>query len=257
MRIIFKILIVLTALYLVIIPAYFTHKINAMLCGGISIDIVDSSDYHFISKGEIRNLVMENGTRVLGSPIKDLSVPTIENRIAELREVKVAEVYTTIDGVLHVLVNQRDPIMRVIAGGGDYYIDKEGVLIRSKGLYTPRLHIVTGNITITSRMLDGVSVLDTSIKHSILKDIFQLVSFINGDSFWAAQIDQIYVDNDNEINLIPRLGNNMVHLGTIENFEGKLRNLEAFYRTVLPEAGWNKYELINLEYKDQVVCKKR
>jgi cell division protein FtsQ len=228
-----------------------------MLCVGISINIVDSSDYHFVTKREIRNLITENNTRVLGRPIKDISVNKIENRIAGLRELKVAEVYTTIDGTLNVLVDQRDPVMRVLAGGGDYFVDKDGVVIRRRGLYTPRLHIVGGNIRITSQMLNGVSVLDTSIKNSILKDIYQLVSYINGDSFWSAQIDQIYVDNDDQIDIFPRLGNNIVHLGTIENYEGKLRNLEAFYKKVLPEAGWNKYELINLEYKDQIVCKKR
>jgi cell division protein FtsQ len=257
MKILVKILIIITALYLVIMPVYLTHKTNVMLCGGISVNIVDSSEYHFVTKGEIRNLIVENNTKVLGMPIKNISTPEIENRIAGLREVKVAEVYTTIDGTLHVLVDQRDPVMRVMADGGDYFVDKDGVVIRRKGLYTPRLHIVGGNIRITSQMLNGVSVLDTSIKNSILKDIYQLVNFLNGDSFWSAQIDQIYVDNDDEIDLIPRLGNNLVHLGTTENYEGKLRNLEAFYKKVLPEAGWNKYELINLEYKDQIVCRKR
>jgi cell division protein FtsQ len=119
------------------------------------------------------------------------------------------------------------------------------------------LHIVGGNIRITSPMLNGVSVLDTSIKHSILKNIYQLVNYINSDNFWSAQIDQIYVDNDDEIDLIPRLGNNVIHLGTTENFGGKLRNLETFYKKVLPEVGWNKYELINLEFKDQIVCRNR
>lgn len=257
MKILVKILIIITASYLIILPAYLTHKINAMLCGGISINIVDSFDYHFVTKREIRNLIAENSARVLGQPIKDISIPVIEDRIAELRELKDAEVYTTIDGVLHVLVDQRDPIMRVITGGGDYFVDKDGVVIINRGLYNPRLHIVGGNIRITSQMLNGVSVMDSSIKNSILKDIFQLVNFINGDTFWSAQIDQIYVDNDNEINIYPRLGNNVVHLGTIENYKGKLRNLEAFYKTVLPEAGWNKYDLINLEYKDQIVCRKR
>ena len=106
-------------------------------------------------------------------------------------------------------------------------------------------------------MLNGVSVLDTVIKNSILKDIYLLVNYIDNDDFWSAQIDQIYVDNEDEINLVPRLGNNLIHLGTTENFEGKLRNLKAFYKTVLPEVGWNKYELINLEFKDQIVCRKR
>lgn len=257
MKIAVKILILLSAFYLVVMPVYLTHKINAMLCGGIKIDISDSSEYHFVTKREIRNLVTENNGRIIGVPLKELAIPEIEEKISRLRELKVAEVYTSIDGILHVYVDQRDPIMRVIADGGDYFVDKEGVVIRRKGLYTPRLHIIGGNINITTKMLNGVSVLDTSIKRSMLKDIYKLVNYLNGDSFWSAQIDQIFVDNDDEIDLIPRLGNNMVHLGTIENYEGKLRNLEAFYRKVLPETGWNKYELINLEYKDQIVCRQR
>jgi cell division protein FtsQ len=106
-------------------------------------------------------------------------------------------------------------------------------------------------------MLDSVSVLDTMIKNTILKDVYHFVNYINDDDFWSAQIDQIYVDGKDEVTLIPRVGNHIVHLGTFENYEGKLRNLEAFYDKVLPEVGWNKYSTINLEYKDQVVCKKR
>jgi cell division protein FtsQ len=257
MRIVVRILILIAALYLVIMPAYLTHKVNGMLCQGISITIVDSSYYHFVTEGEIRNLVAENSNRILGRPIKDISIPDIEGKISGLRELKFTEVFTTVDGILHVSVDQRDPVMRLIAGGGDYFVDSDGVVIRRKGLYTPRLHIVGGNIRITSQMLNGVSVLDTSIKNSILKDIYHLVSYINDNSFWAAQIDQIYVDNNDEIDLIPRLGNNLIHLGAVENYQGKLRNLEAFYRKVLPEAGWNKYELINLEFRDQIVCRKR
>jgi cell division protein FtsQ len=257
MKVIRKILITIPALYLIIMPPFLEQMTETKPCSGISISILDSSDYHFVSKREINSLISENNTRVIGQPLRDIAKPEIEHRIDRLMELKDAEVYTTIDGILHVSVDQRNPIMRVIAGGGDYFIDEDGVVIRSRGLYTPRLHIIGGNIRITGPMLNGVSVLDTSIKNTILKDIYYLVNYIDSDSFWSAQIDQIYVDNDDEIDLIPRLGNNMIHLGTTENFEGKLRNLEAFYRKVLPEVGWNKYEFINLEFKDQIVCRKR
>ena len=132
----------------------------------------------------------------------------------DLRELKEAEVYMTIDGTVHVYADQRDPVMRVMPdGGGDFFIDDDGVVVRKRNLYTPRLHIVGGNINISSAMLNGVSVLDTSIKNSILKDIYYLVKYINDDSFWSAQIDQIYVDNNDEIDLIPRVGNQIIHLG--------------------------------------------
>ena len=257
MKVIIKILILIPALYLFAMPGYLAYTTDLMPCRGIIINIDDSSDYHFVTKREIAGLIARNNTKVIGQPIRDIPLPEIEDRIAQLRELKNAQVYTTIDGILHVSVDQRDPVMRLIAGGGDFFVDEDGIVVRSKGLYNPRLHIVGGNIRITGPMLNGVSVLDTSIKNSILKDIYQLVEYINHDDFWSAQIDQIYVDNDDEIDLIPRLGNNVIHLGTTENFEGKLRNLEAFYKKVLPEVGWNKYELINLEFKDQIVCRKR
>jgi cell division protein FtsQ len=257
MKVILKILIIIPALYLVVMPVYLEHVTGSVPCPGISIKINDSSSYHFITRREVANIISQSGAKIIGQPVKELPLPEIEGKIALRRELKDAEVYTTIDGVLHVSGDQRNPVMRVIAGGGDYFVDEDGVVIRSRGLYNPRLHIVGGNIRITSPMLNGVSIFDSVNKNSILRDIYEFVIYINNDTFWSAQIDQIYVDNDDEIDLIPRLGNNIIHLGTTENFEGKLRNLEAFYKKVLPEVGWNKYQLINLEFKDQIVCRKR
>jgi cell division protein FtsQ len=211
-----------------------------------------------VTKRQLINLVYGYSSRVIGKKLKDISTFNIENRINVLHELKTAEVYLTIDGALHVYADQRNPIMRLIPNdGGDYFVDNEGFVFRRRNLYTPRLHMVEGNVTVTGAMLDSLSVLDTNVKNSILKDMYYFVNYINDDSFWSAQIDQIYVDGNNEIDLIPRVGNHIVHLGTFENYKGKLRNLAAFYDQVLPEVGWNKYSTINLEFKDQIVCKKR
>jgi cell division protein FtsQ len=258
MRKFLKILALIPLLYLMVLPVYLASSTSSKPCGGIVIDITDSSEFHFVTRKQLLNLAYGNSGRILGKPVKEINLLAIENRINVLRELRVAEVYTTIDGNVHVYADQREPLMRLMPdGGGDFFLDEDGVVVRRRNLYNPRLHIVGGNINISQAMLNGVSVLDTSIKNTILKDIYQLVSYINDDDFWSAQIDQIYVDNDDEIDLIPRVGNQRVHLGTIENFRGKLRNLEAFYDKVLPEVGWNKYSVINLEFKDQIVCKKR
>jgi cell division protein FtsQ len=258
LRKLLKILLIIPVLYLVIIPVFLASSANSKPCGGIIIDISDSSDYHFVTKKQLINLAYGNSSRIAGKPVKEVSISAIENRINILHELKKAEVYISIDGMVHIYVEQRTPIMRVMPGdGGDYFVDDEGIVMRRRNLYNPRLHIVEGNVSITSAMLSGVSVLDTVIKHSILKDLYQLVNYINDDKFWSAQIDQIYVDGNDEIDLIPRTGNQVVHLGSTENYEGKLRNLSAFYDKVLPEVGWNKYSVINLEFKDQIVCKRR
>ena len=253
-----KILLIFPVLYLLAMPAYYAMSLYSKPCSGVVVSIDDSADYHFVTRRQLLNIVYANGTRVIGRKIGDLPVSSIEKRLSALHELKDVEVYTTIDGSLHVFADQRIPIMRVMPGdGGDYFVDEDGYVFRRRNLYTPRLHIVEGNVTITGGMLDSLSVLDTAVKHSVLKDMFPFINYINDDSFWSAQIDQIYVDGNDEIDLIPRVGNHVVHLGTFENFKGKLRNLQAFYEKVLPEVGWNKYSVINLEFRDQVVCKKR
>ncbi|HUX96653.1 MAG TPA: hypothetical protein VMV47_13045 [Bacteroidales bacterium] len=258
MRKVLKILLIIPVLYIVILPIYLGSSSGSKPVGGIDIIIKDSADYHFVTERYLRNLIFNGQGRIIGQPAKEISIADIEKRINVLRELKVAEVYLTIDRTLKIYVDQRDPVMRVIPEeGGDFFIDEEGIVVRKKNLYNPRLHIVGGNITITTQMLEGVSILDTSIKNTILRDIYYLVNYINEDDFWSAQIDQIYVDREDKIDLIPRVGNHVIHLGTTENFKGKLRNLETFYAKVLPEVGWNKYSMINLEFKDQIVCKRR
>lgn len=253
-----RILLLIPSLYLVIMPFYYSHWHNSKPCRKIEISIIDSSDYHFVTKRDIQNTIRMKIGNIIGKPLDEINLEAIENAMSGYRELKTAEVFMSIDGTLHIVGDQRTPIMRVMANnGGDYYVDDEGVVIRRRNLYTPRLHIVGGNINISQAMLNGVSVLDTTIKNSILKDIFYLVSFINRDDFWSAQIDQIYVDGNDEIDLIPRVGNHTIHLGSAEDFEGKLNNLEVFYEKVLPETGWNKYSSINLAFSGQIVCKRR
>jgi cell division protein FtsQ len=239
-RLITKILIIIISLYLVVMPAWLTGRSKDTICTGMGVVIIDSADYHLVTKRELMNIVNASGARIAGARLRDIPGAYIEERITGLRELKEAEVYTTVDGMLHVYADQRNPIMRIIAGGGDYFLDEDGVVIRRKKLYTPRLHIAEGNIRITSKMLEGTSVLDTAIKKSILKDLYVLVDYIRNDDFWSAQ-----------------MGNHRIHMGTMENFRGKLRNLEVFYKEVLPVAGWNRYSMIDLEFRDQIVCRKR
>lgn len=258
MKKIFKILLLIPVMYLFAMPVYYAASSSSKPCSSIVINIVDSSDYHFVTRRQLVNLAYGRNGKILGQPLSKVSAQDIENRINVLRELKVAEVYTTIDGAVHLYVDQRNPVLRIIPDeGGDYFLDDEGYIFRKRNLYNPRLHIIEGNINITQAMLDSVSVLDTLIRGTILKDAYHFVNYINRDNFWSAQIDQIHVDGNDEINLIPRVGSHLIHLGTFDNYEAKLNNLEALYNDVMPIVGWDKYSTINLEYRDQVVCRKR
>jgi cell division protein FtsQ len=87
--------------------------------------------------------------------------------------------------------------------------------------------------------------------------LYQFALFLQENDFWNNQIEQIYVHPDNEIELIPRVGNHRIVLGTFDDFEGKLNNLKLFYEKAIPKVGWEKYSIINLKYKNQIVCTKK
>ena len=43
----------------------------------------------------------------------------------------------------------------------------------------------------------------------------------------------------------------------IDNAENKLAKLEVFYKEAMMKSGWEKYKIINLKFKNQVVCTKK
>jgi cell division protein FtsQ len=70
------------------------------------------------------------------------------------------------------------------------------------------------------------------------------------------QIEQLFVNDKADIELIPRVGNQRIVLGSADSLEVKMRNLLAFYKQAMPKVGWDTYKTINVKYTNQVVCVK-
>ena len=84
------------------------------------------------------------------------------------------------------------------------------------------------------------------------KSLVKLGIFLRDDGFWNDQIVQANVDSLGDISLVPRVGNHIIQLGSVNDLEVKFRNLKSFYKKILPTVGWNKYKIINIEYPSQV-----
>jgi cell division protein FtsQ len=65
------------------------------------------------------------------------------------------------------------------------------------------------------------------------------------------------VTANNEIILIPRIGDHEVELGTLDDYPIKLAKLKMFYLHGLNKIGWGDYKSISLKFKNQVVCTKK
>ncbi len=94
------------------------------------------------------------------------------------------------------------------------------------------------------------------------KDLINLITFVDvveNDKFWSSEIVQIVAtestNNDLRLELIPRSGDHTIVFGTLDDVKEKLDRTKTFYREVFPKQGWQQFKVINVEYKDQIVCK--
>jgi len=209
-----------------------------------------SNNKYLINQGDVRTMIESSfGYPMEGIPLAILDVERLERVLNEDPFVLDAEAYIDAKNVLKIKVAQREPLLRIIDKNGlNYYLDLEGEKLPLSPHYTARVLVATGNVP------PHVPDFNTRKKH-LLKDLFELTYILRRDAFLAAQIEQVHISNNGEFTLIPKIGNHRILLGPYEQIEDKLENLMYFYNEILPYKGWEKYKIINLKFKNQVVCK--
>jgi len=257
MSLLMKIVTIIAGAALLLTPLFISTMNADATCEGVVITIADSSKHRFVTDDDIMNALRATGIRVTGEKISEIPLSKLEERVKAFKELKVAEVYISEDRKLHVYGDQREPVMRVVASyGGDFFIDREGVIMRRHNLYTPNLHILEIDMVFNADQMTGTSIFESEKTENLAK-AFELVNYIRDDSFWNEMIDQLSMTRDGRVTLVPHVGNHTVRLGKVENYEEKLHNLLVFYREAMPVAGWDRYRVVNVEYRGQVVCQRR
>ena len=223
-------------------------------CTKVEIDIADETTYGFLDAKEIKAILERKGIYPMGRRLDDISPRNIESILNHSPFVSTAQCHKTIDGHVVITVTQRSPLVRIKSErGDDYYLDENGgIMPNSK--YVSDLIIVTGEVSRTFAR----------------RYISILARVIMADDFWRNNIVQINVQHDLGIEIVPRVGDHIVFLGYLplsakqsERDEEvtvfvreKLKRLRNFYRYGLSVAGWNKYQRIDIQYDNQIICKK-
>ena len=206
---------------------------------------------------DIRSMVLNLGYGE-GMRIDLVDVAHLEKLLNNNSSIGYAEVYSTIDGVLKIELNQRNPILRVFTEYGDsYYIDENGWMMPLSDKFTSRVLVANGEIKTSFSMGYEMNVMDLKQEDQRLKDLYQLASYITNYSFLKAQIVQIYVKENGDLELVPRVGNQEILFGKATNIKERFDKLMIFYKQGLSKTGWNGYKRINLMYNNQVVCTKK
>lgn len=166
------------------------------------------------------------------------------SHVPYLRDIRAS---VSVSGKVVVRAVQRRPIARLFYGTREYYFDNEGYLMPISRIGECNVLVAGGDFTEPLR---------TDSLNSQAAALVKLASFLDGNKKYRNLIDQIYIERDGDIMMVPKLGSHTIELGNADNLDEKFGNLLAFYRRGMPRAGWNSYSKVSLKYKGQVVCTK-
>mgnify|MGYP001792351547 CR=1 FL=1 len=88
-------------------------------------------------------------------------------------------------------------------------------------------------------------------------DIKNISLALQKDSFSMAMIEQVDITPQRIFEMTPKIGNQLIVFGDATALDLKLNKLKVFYKEIMVKAGWNNYSVINLQYKNQVVAKRK
>lgn len=250
----------LMSVALVVLLGFSDKEQQTQKCKGLKVIVADNSGNYFIEPQDIVDLLNTKAGKVKQREMMDINLSLLEKTVYTNPFVAKAEVYTTIDGFVNINVWQRNPVLRVVNFDNEhFYIDDEGGFMPVTEKFTSRVPVATGYIfdKYAQRSLDfAVPFLNDSASTPILVQLNEISEYLSQHEFWDAQIEQIYVNVDHEIELIPRVGNHSILIGNSDNLDLKMNNLYIFYTQGINKKGWENYSTINLKYNNQVICTK-
>jgi cell division protein FtsQ len=207
---------------------------------------------NLVDEQDIQQQLMDDfKTSFEGWKMKEIDARIIEKSVRKNAFVKDAHVYVDALNRLHIVVYQREPVLRVQDENAmSFYLDQEGNYMPLSRHYTARVKVASGNIP----RFTGVELSEADTLYTAL---FKISTIVGQDPFFEALVEQIYVDRNRDIYLSPKVGNQRVLIGDERDVEDKLKKLHIFLKEGLAYEGWQACEVIDLRFDDQIVCKKR
>ncbi|MBP6432418.1 MAG: hypothetical protein KA319_11690 [Ferruginibacter sp.] len=242
---------VILALAGVVLLVAAINKKEEKQCKAIEINIAGSSNNFFVEEADILNTLKKlEGSNIVGTPISNINLRMLETELQKNIWIKKAQLFFDNNEVLKVNIDEREPVARIFSTTGtSFYIDSFLYKLPLSDKFSALVPVFTG--------FPSDKIIMSSFDSVILKQVKQLSIAIQKDTFFNALIDQVDITPQATFELIPKIGNHIIKFGIATDIDKKLQKLKLFYKQVMPNESWNKYSVINLQYANQIVARRR
>jgi cell division protein FtsQ len=241
----------------IVLSGFVSNYYQFIKLKNVQINFIDDNLHEFITKSQVNSMLSLMGIVEKVTLKNEIDLSHIEEKLLNHSAINSAEVYFNNNGNLQVNIKKRTPIARFVSPvyEKNFYIDDNGFLMPLCSTYVSRVPIFSGKINLPERL--NLYILDSLHKSPDFQKIYKMSKLINNDSFLKSQIVQIHINNNGYFELIPRIGNQRILFGSIENMEKKFKKINLFYKNGPQPKDLNKYDTLNVLYENQIICSKR
>lgn len=170
--------------------------------------------------------------------------------------VESASAYIGLNDTLMVKAKEYCPIARVFNDNGkSVYVTREGVILPSNKIYTPRLIIASGNYQFPTGE-DSAQLTDSAYAESGISETLAITKAVLADDFLRGSVGQIYRNNKKQYEITVNSLPARVIVGDTTNIKQKMSRLRTLLEKHSGTEELTGYKTLDLRYKNQIVCTK-
>lgn len=234
---------------LFILIAFSERKQSGVVCKSIVVDMQNTHENHFLDEADILKIIESSGQTIIGKNIEEINLRALEGKLEQDKHISSAEMYGDVKGNLTVNVTLRRPVARLIrTDGPDAYVAEDGTVMETSEKYAARIILISGDIV--KKLINSGDLNKTEEGLQIM----EMIEYINKDKFWKAQVAQLDFNKTGKVFIYPQVTGQVVEFGLPEDVELKFKKLMIFYKEILPQMGWTKYDRVNVEFEGQVIA---
>ncbi len=196
----------------------------------------DQTNFKFSSKDSVNKLLKQ--TNLFSNKIlkSKLNLKNIELAILSNNYIKNADVSISVDGKIEVNIKEKNPVFRVL--GKKYYVDEDGKKMPLSNNFSKSVPLILSQI-------DSIDMLK----------IGDLGKFIEQNKFLKNHIASLELSKNNLI-----FGLNFfkykILINDFDNYESKFKKYESFFNKVYNSGILDSIDIINLNFKNQVIIQR-
>lgn len=233
---------------------YVRQESAQIVCGRLEVNFADS--LRFVTERDIRDYLDKRYGAFIGERLDSVQLARIEDMIESRSSVRRCEAWTTDDGVLHLEITQRAPVLRFMNGEQGFYVDDRGYIFPLHPTYTAPVPVVEGAIPVNIPAgFKGEA--REEHERAWIAGVLAMNRFTSASRTWQRRITHIRVRPGGELCLDLDGRDEQFFVGQPDNIPDKFMRIDRYLGVIAPSKPEGYYKTVNVKYNQQIICRQK